>query len=126
MEKATKRHRSLKCPASTNKSGHFDMTHDAISEVELIDNLESKAVKSMALVQDDDNKFRIYVTLTWKEGRQLLETQRKKPRTWASLDRLVRHINTKYVNVPLIQLEIRSKNERGKHQERGRGDPKQG
>ncbi|GGO83795.1 hypothetical protein GCM10011348_28420 [Marinobacterium nitratireducens] len=90
------------------------MAHNAISEVELIDNLESKAVKSMALVQDDDNKFRIYVTLTWKEGRQLLETQRKTPRAWASLDRLVRHINSRYVNVPPIQLEIRSKHERGK------------
>lgn len=84
------------------------MTLDAINEQDLIDNLASKAVKSMTLVQGDDNKFRIYVTLTWKEGRQLLETQRKKPRTWASLDRLVRHINTKYVQVPVITLELRS------------------
>ncbi|MFN3710630.1 MAG: hypothetical protein ACK4S8_08680 [Alishewanella aestuarii] len=92
------------------------MINDAISETELVDNLESKAVKSMTLVQGDDYKFRIYITLTWKEGRQLLETQRKKPRTWASLDRLVRHINTKYGKVPVIQLELRSQNDHGKNQ----------
>lgn len=120
----TKRERSLKCAASSNKSGHFDMSHDAISEQELIDNLESKAVKGMTLVQGEDNKFRIYVTLTWKEGRQLLETQRKKPRTWASLDRLVRHINTKYRQVSVIQLELRSKNESAKNErKRGKGEP---
>lgn len=100
------------------------MSHDAISEQELIDYLESKAVKGMALVQGEDNKFRIYVTLTWKEGRQLLETQRKKPRTWASLDRLVRHINTKYRQVPVIQLELRSNNESAKNErKRGKGEP---
>lgn len=87
------------------------MTLDVINEQELIDNLASKTVKNMALVQGEDSKFRIYVTLTWKEGRQLLETQRKKPRTWASLDRLARHINTKYRQVPVIYLELRSKNE---------------
>ena len=124
MRKATtKRPRSVKLPASSNKSGHFDMTQDAISEQELIDNLASKAVKSMTLVQGEDNKFRIYVTLTWKEGRQLLETQRKKPRTWASLDRLVRHINTKYRQVPVIQLELRSRNESAKDErKRSKGD----
>lgn len=123
MREATKRQGSLECPGSSNKIGHFDMTQDAISEVELIDNLESKAVKSMTLVQGEDRKFRIYVSLTWKEGRQLLETQRKKPRTWASLDRLIKHINRKYGQVPLIQLELRSNNERktSKHGEDGEG-----
>jgi hypothetical protein len=113
---ATTRRRSLKCATSSNKSGHIDMTTDAISETELVDNLESRAVKSMTLVQGEDDKFRVYVTLTWKEGRQLLETQRKKPRTWASLDRLIRHINTKYGKVPVIQLELRSQNENGNQQ----------
>lgn len=121
-KKTTKRVRSLKCPSSKHKDGHFDMTTDAISEQELINNLESKAVKSMTLVQGDDGKFRIYVTLTWKEGRQLLETQRKKPRTWASLDRLVRHINTKYGHVPVIQLELRSKNANTNPETPGEGD----
>lgn len=112
----TKHRRSLKCVLSLNEDRHIDMINDAISETELVDNLESKAVKSMTLVQGDDYKFRIYITLTWKEGRQLLETQRKKPRTWASLDRLVRHINTKYGKVPVIQLELRSQNDHGKNQ----------
>ncbi|MFW1512981.1 hypothetical protein ACEWBN_22295 [Vibrio parahaemolyticus] len=121
MERATTKKKQLKCPISTSNIGYFEMKHDVISEPELIDNLESKAVKTMALVQGEDGKFCIYVTLTWKEGRQLLETQRKEPRTWASLDRLVKHINQKYENVPIIQLELRSNNnESGKHQKRER------
>lgn len=121
MERATTKKKQLKCPISTSNIGHSEMKHDVISEPELIDNLESKAVKTMALVQGEDGKFCIYVTLTWKEGRQLLETQRKEPRTWASLDRLVKHINQKYENVPIIQLELRSNNnENGKHQKRER------
>lgn len=118
----TKREGSLKCPAQSGNSGLFNMSQGAISEQELIDNLENKAVKGMALVQKEDGKFRIYVTLTWKEGRQLLETQRKEPRTWASLDRLVRHINRKYQQVPVIQLELRSKNESTKHEKKHDGE----
>jgi len=103
----------LKCAAlfSTKTNGHLVMTlNDGISEQDLIDNLESMAVKKMSLVQGNNGKFEIYVSLTWKEGQQRLETQRKKPRTWASLDRLVRHINRKYPKVPIIQLELRSTN----------------
>ena len=83
------------------------MTYDGISEPELIDNLANKAVKIMQVEQGPDGKFRIYVTLTWKEGSRILETQRKRQRTWASLDRLARHINKKYSNVPLIGLKLR-------------------
>lgn len=81
---------------------------NTISEMELIDNLDNNAVKMIHLVQGRDNKFKMLVTLTWKEGQQLLETQRKKPRNWASLDRLVSHINAKYRNVPIITLELNS------------------
>ncbi|EJE4183736.1 hypothetical protein M3890_004653 [Vibrio parahaemolyticus] len=119
MEKATTEKKLLKCPISTTNIGHFDMKNNVISEPELMDNLESKAVKTMALVQGEDGKFYVYVTLTWKEERQLLETQRKEPRTWASLDRLVKHINQKYENVPIIQLELWSNNnESRKHRKR--------
>lgn len=112
MDTATKEYRSLEYPAIYNsnytKAG-FLMSQGAISEVELIDNLENSAVTSMSIIEDDDGKFQICVTLAWKEGEQLLETQRKKPRTWASLDRLVRHINTKYRNPPEIRLLLRSR-----------------
>ncbi|EGY29255.1 putative protein pFBAOT6.29, partial [Candidatus Regiella insecticola 5.15] len=46
------------------------------------------------------------VQLSWKGGDLLLETQRKTPRVWSSLDRLVKHINSKYGKVPIIELQL--------------------
>jgi len=99
------------------------MSQDTLSEQELIDNLVNRTVRTMRVVEDQDNRFSIYVTLSWKEGQKQLETQRKKPRTWASLDRLVRHINSKYGHVPVIQLELRSSYEHGSSE---RGNARQG
>jgi hypothetical protein len=79
-----------------------------IVEHELIDNLAHHAVKRMRLVQVERG-FRITVELGWKEGQILLVTQRKKPKEWASLDRLVRHINVNYATVPVITLHLGSK-----------------
>ena len=99
------------------------MHTDTIIESELIDNLKNNAVTLMRLVQMDqsdeptksrlakDTKlFRIYVRLSWKEGEILLVTQRKTPREWASLDRLVRHIVNHYGPVPPITLHLRGEN----------------
>ncbi|PHM51280.1 hypothetical protein [Xenorhabdus sp. KK7.4] len=80
------------------------MSNNTINELELIDNLNNNTVKKMTLVQGEDEKFKVYVQITWKEGDLLLETQRKKPRVWSSLDRLVKHINIRYGCVPLIEL----------------------
>lgn len=99
------------------------MRQDTLSEQELIDNLVNRSVRTMRVVQGSDDRFAIFVTLTWKEGQKQLETQRKKPRTWASLDRLVRHINSKYGYVPVIQLELRSSYEHGSSE---RGNARQG
>ncbi len=52
--------------------------------------------------------FRIYLSLKWKEGEILLVTQRKYPREWVSIDRLVRHMNKHYGNLPPIFLHLRS------------------
>jgi len=95
-------------PLVNHPEEHIDMGNDAISELELIDNLGNNAVKSLKLVQDAEGKFFIYVQLTWKGGELVLETQRKKPRAWSSLDRLVKHINQKYGKVPAIELHLRS------------------
>jgi hypothetical protein len=84
------------------------MSHKAvIDEPGLIDNLVNKTVKRLCLIQGECSKFYLYVTLTWKEGEHLLETQRKKPRAWASLDRLIRHINSKYGPIPVIELKLK-------------------
>lgn len=82
------------------------MNNETITEPELIDNLGNQSVKKMMLVQGEDGKFSIRVQLSWKGGDFLLETQRKTPRVWSSLDRLVKHINSKYGKVPIIELQL--------------------
>lgn len=77
-----------------------------INEQTLIDSLESNSVKKIQLIQGSDGKFTICACLTWKGGGQILVTQRKRPRTWASLDRLVKHMKSKYTNIPTIELHM--------------------
>ncbi|ECE2109004.1 hypothetical protein C4X16_21330 [Salmonella enterica] len=98
--------KSLKCVRIIHIAEHEDMADKTISELELIDNLKNNTVKKMRLVQRSDGKFMIYVEINWKGGELLLETQRKSPRMWSSLDRLVNHINSKYGSVPLIELTL--------------------
>jgi hypothetical protein len=68
-----------------------------INESELINNLENNTVKKIVLRQRADMKFEIHVHVSWR-GEELLqlETQRKQPRTWSSLDRLANHIMSKW------------------------------
>lgn len=113
MKKKTFCSKSLKCIPNTNPTGNKDMSNEKITELELIDNLGNKTVKKMTLIQGKDEKFSIVVQLTWKGGELLLETQRKTPRVWSSLDRLIKHINSKYGPVPLIEIKLWS-NEDGK------------
>jgi hypothetical protein len=100
------------CPPATPDE-HIEMGNETISELELIDNLTNGAVKRLKLVQGEDLKFCIYAQLSWKGGDLLLETQRKKPRVWSSLDRLAKHINSKYGSVPVVELYLWSKESNG-------------
>jgi len=80
---------------------------NTVSESELIDYVKNSAVKRLNIVQSGVNKYQIVVVLTWKEGELNLVTTRGKPREWASLDRLSRHIREKYDGVlPPIGLTL--------------------
>ncbi|MES2661808.1 MAG: hypothetical protein V4629_00750 [Pseudomonadota bacterium] len=99
------------------KEASFGNTQETISEIFLMENLASGAVTKMKLVQGTDDKFQIYINISWRKGELLLETQRKKPRTWSSLDRLIHYINEKYQkyeSVPVIELYLRSHRRHGK------------
>lgn len=80
-----------------------------ISESDLIDCVRNNAVKKLKIIQDPNSKYRIVVNLTWKEGDFDLITTRRKPREWASLDRLVRHIQDNYGAIPPITLTLINK-----------------
>lgn len=80
---------------------------NAISEAEFTDYLQNKVVKRINIVQSDAGKYRIVIALTWKKGEWDLLTTRGKPRQWASLDRLVRHLHEQYGGaLPKITLTI--------------------
>lgn len=80
---------------------------NTVSESELTDFVKNKAVKKLQIVENEAGKYRIVINLTWKEGDWHLVTTRGKPREWASLDRLARHINEKYDGeLPPISLSL--------------------
>ncbi len=82
----------------------------AISEAELVDFARNKVVKQMYIVQGENARYTIIVTLTWKPGDWNVVNAKKKPREWASLDRLTRHIINEYGNeLPPINLVLFSK-----------------
>lgn len=83
-----------------------EMSEAQINETTLITNLETGGIKRLKLIQGKDRKFMIRAVFAWKGGEYTLVTQRKKPRIWASLDRLLKHIETKYHNVPVIELYL--------------------
>jgi predicted transglutaminase-like cysteine proteinase len=80
---------------------------NAINEAELTDFIKNKAVKRLNIVQNENGKYQIVITLTWKEGDWNLETTRGKIREWASLDRMALHIREKYEGaLPPISLTL--------------------
>lgn len=80
---------------------------NTVSESELTDFVKNKAVKKLQIVENEAGKYQIVINLTWKEGDWNLVTTRGKPREWASLDRLARHIREKYDGaLPPISLTL--------------------
>jgi len=79
---------------------------NTITEAELVDFMKNNAVKMMRIVQNEAGKYQIVINLTWKEGDWNLVTTRKTIREWASLDRLVRHIQSNYGVPPATCLTI--------------------
>lgn len=79
---------------------------NTISESELVLVIKSKALKRMHIVQNEHGKFRIIVNLNNQEGELELVTFRKKPREWASLDRLAKHTREKYGAIPVMTLSL--------------------
>ena len=90
---------------------------ETIAEPELINNLKAKAVSKIRLVQRDDKRYEVFITVSWKGGESLLITQRKRARIWVSLDRFVKHATDKYYNIPLIEIDLRSIYERNNEQQ---------
>lgn len=77
-----------------------------ISESELTLLIKSKGLKRLLVIQSEDRKYRVAATLNNQEGELELVTYRKKPREWASLDRLAKHIQDRYEGVTTMTLNL--------------------
>ncbi|BBA32529.1 uncharacterized protein sS8_0564 [Methylocaldum marinum] len=80
-----------------------------ITEADLILNVQKKTVKRFKIIQGPHGRYTIVVTLTWREEELTLMTARKTVKEWASLDRLVRHIQEHYGDVPTIWLILNTR-----------------
>ncbi|MVW64465.1 hypothetical protein GPY61_31575 [Massilia sp. NEAU-DD11] len=81
---------------------------NVISEPELVLVVRSRVLKNLHIIQTHEGKYRIAVNLKNHEEMLELVTFRKTPREWASLDRLVRHMQRKYLGIPSAILNFYS------------------
>ena len=81
---------------------------NVISEPELVLVVRSRVLKNVHIIQTHEGKYRITVNLKNHEEVLELVTFRKTPREWASLDRLVRHMQRKYLGIPSVILNFYS------------------
>jgi hypothetical protein len=80
---------------------------NGINQAELVDFVRNRAVTRFRIIQNAANNYQIVINLTWKEGDLNLVTARGKPREWASLHRLARHIQEEYLgHLPPIDLTL--------------------
>ena len=82
---------------------------NTITEAELTSFARSGVVTCIKAVPAQDGRgVNLYVRLSWKEGDLLLITQKKQPRVWASVDRLLAHIGHHYRTVDSLHIFLRN------------------
>ncbi len=77
---------------------------DTINEVALKERLTMGSLVHFRVVERDLGTFELHCRFMWQDAEVLLITQRKKPRTWSSLDSLFDYIEKTYGQVPTIFL----------------------
>jgi hypothetical protein len=80
-----------------------------ITENELLMLIQSRALRQFNIMQaDSGSRFRLHISLKVSQAALVLMGTRNKPREWASLDTLAKHIDTKYGGAPVpIVLSLR-------------------
>lgn len=77
---------------------------DTINEVALKERVTLGNLLHFQVVELEFGKFQLLCHFMWQEAGVLLITQRRKPRTWSSLDSLYDYIDKTYGSVPTIFL----------------------
>ncbi len=78
----------------------------SIDENQLEDNAKNNAIKQFILRETADQKFRLVVILTWKEGENVLFNARKQVRLWPNLNTLAGYIRGLQCRQTPIILEL--------------------
>lgn len=82
--------------------------HNYITEAELLLAIQYRGVKRLRIEETEGGSYITHVLLVKEDEEKTLITQRKYPREWASLDRLVKHIRNNYGNIGVITLTLKN------------------
>lgn len=84
---------------------------NAINEKELLEFVEISGqgngavrIASFKIKETGDGRFILALTLTWKEGEQILTSARKTPRVWAKLNTVAAFL--KDLNLPNVPISL--------------------
>lgn len=81
---------------------------NTITDPELKDNARNGAVRYIKAAPAGEGKgFYLFVTLSWKEGDLLFITQKKTPRIWASLDRLMIYLEANNAHISNLTIAVK-------------------
>lgn len=76
-------------------------------EKDLRDAALNRAIESIRAVKvEGESGYTILITLTWKQGENVLLNQLHKPRIWKSIDRFLEHISSYYQNPDDVVVKI--------------------
>ena len=79
---------------------------DKISETLLLESIENQAVKHLEIRQTQSGGYELIVKLVWKETPSILITSRDNIREWVNYERLIKHINENYSQIPEIKVTL--------------------
>lgn len=84
------------------------MHTNPITEKELLVAAQYRAIRKIRIEETSEERYITHITLSKEDEEKTLITQRKHPREWVSLDRLIKHIRNNYGNVQNITLTLYS------------------
>jgi hypothetical protein len=77
-----------------------------VGEAELTLAARSELLRRLRIIQTGEGKYQVKVSLADREGELSVVTTRQ-PREWASLDRLLNHIQEKFGAFPAIFITLK-------------------
>lgn len=84
----------------------LELTLGKLSENDIREYAGSNVIKALKVVKTDEG-YIMLVELTWREGQHTLYTYRNRPRTWASLDRMIAYMERHQVDLKSFVVQMK-------------------